>query len=104
MRTHGRKHVGPLCIHASYLINVCAQSEEVRLNSVAAFRASGARAGAGRGVSGAASGELGGMTRDEGITLAARSIEEAIAGWLGREQIQILMRYGGRGVFAGWQL
>ena len=30
--------VGPVAIHASYLINVCAQSETVRKNSVVAFR------------------------------------------------------------------
>ena len=33
-------NIGPLCIHASYLINVCAQSEDVRRNSVAAARSS----------------------------------------------------------------
>jgi len=31
--------VGPVAIHASYLINVCSQTETVRTNSVAAFRA-----------------------------------------------------------------
>jgi deoxyribonuclease-4 len=30
--------VGPVAIHASYLINVCSQTDTVRTNSVAAFR------------------------------------------------------------------
>src|SRR4051812_3200182 len=39
MRTLRAEHdIGPLTIHASYLINLCSQSEEVRRNSTAAFR------------------------------------------------------------------
>ncbi len=30
--------VGPVAVHASYLINLCSQTESVRVNSVAAFR------------------------------------------------------------------
>ncbi|HEY0306745.1 MAG TPA: deoxyribonuclease IV [Acidobacteriaceae bacterium] len=81
-------NVGPLCIHASYLINVCAQSEEVRRNSVAAFRGEVERALAlGAEFLVLHPGSWRGMTRDEGITLAARSIEEAIAGlvWQGTD-------------------
>src|SRR5580658_3474028 len=33
-----KQDVGPLCIHASYLINLCSQTEAVRANSIAAFR------------------------------------------------------------------
>ena len=32
------RYYAPLTIHASYLINLCSQSEEVRRNSTAAFR------------------------------------------------------------------
>ena len=51
-----RFDVSPLVIHASYLINVAAQSDTVWKNSIAALRGEiGARAGARRGVPGAAS-------------------------------------------------
>ena len=30
--------IGPMSIHASYLINLCSQTEAVRTNSIAAFR------------------------------------------------------------------
>ena len=89
MRAARAEHnVGPLCIHASYLINVCAQSEEVRRNSVAAFRGEVERALAlGAEFLVLHPGSWRGMTRDEGITLAARSIEEAVAGlaWQGTD-------------------
>ncbi len=54
------KHdVGPVAIHASYLINLCSQTEAVRTNSVAAFRGEVERALAlGAEYPGAASGEL----------------------------------------------
>ena len=74
-------NIGPLCIHASYLINVCAQSEDVRRNSVAAFRGEVTRALAlGAEYLVLHPGSWRGMTRDEGIALAAQSIEEAIDG------------------------
>ena len=39
MRELRTKHdVGPVAVHASYLINLCSQTESVRTNGVAAFR------------------------------------------------------------------
>lgn len=80
--------VGPLVIHASYLINLCSQTEAVRKNSIAAFRAEVERALALR-----ASylvlhpGSWKGLTREEGRRLAAQGIEEAIDGlpWQGSD-------------------
>jgi deoxyribonuclease-4 len=78
--------VGPLVIHTSYLVNVCSQSNEVREKSVAAFRGEIERAL----VLGAEClvlhpGSWKGMTRNEGLKLAADSIERAIDGlpWQG---------------------
>lgn len=78
--------VGPLVIHTSYLVNVCSQSDEVREKSIAAFRGEIERAL----VLGAEylvlhPGSWKGLTRDEGLTLAAQSIEKAIDGlpWQG---------------------
>ncbi len=76
-----RLGVGPLCIHASYLINLCSQTEAVRVNSIAAFRGEVERALA----LGAENlvlhpGSWKGLTRDEGLRQAAQSIEQAIAG------------------------
>jgi deoxyribonuclease-4 len=73
--------VGPLVIHTSYLVNVCSQSEEVREKSVAAFRGEIERAL----VLGAEylvlhPGSWKGLTRDEGLKLAADSITRSIDG------------------------
>ena len=39
MRELRAKHnIAPLAIHASYLINLCSQTEAVRVNSIAGFR------------------------------------------------------------------
>jgi deoxyribonuclease-4 len=82
MRDLRRKHdIGPISIHASYLINLCSQTESVRVNSTAAFRGEVERALA----LGAESlvlhpGSWKGLTRDEGLRLAAQSIERAIDG------------------------
>ena len=39
MRDLRAKHdVGPVAVHASYLINLCSQTESVRVNSIGAFR------------------------------------------------------------------
>jgi deoxyribonuclease IV len=71
----------PLVIHASYLINLCSQTEEVRRNSIAAFRGE-----VERGLALGAEylvlhpGSWKGMTREVGLELAAESIEAAIAG------------------------
>lgn len=73
--------VGPVAIHASYLINLCSQTESVRTNSTAAFRGEVERA-----LSWGAEylvlhpGSWKGLTRDEGLRLAADAIERALDG------------------------
>ena len=74
-------NIGPYSIHASYLINLCSQTESVRENSIGAFRGEVERALA----LGAAylvlhPGSWNGLTRDEGLRLAAQSIERAVDG------------------------
>jgi deoxyribonuclease IV len=80
MRELRAKHdVGPLAIHTSYLVNVCSQSSEIREKSIAAFRGEIERAlqlGADYLV--LHPGSWKGLTRDEGLRLAADSIERAI--------------------------
>ena len=78
--------VGPLVIHTSYLVNVCSQTVEIREKSVAAFRGEIERAlvfGADYLV--LHPGSWKGMTRNEGLKLAAESIARAIDGlpWQG---------------------
>ncbi|MGP8186911.1 MAG: deoxyribonuclease IV [Terracidiphilus sp.] len=73
--------VGPLVIHTGYLINICSQSEEIREKSVAGFRAEIERAL----ILGAEylvlhPGSWKGLTRAEGLSLAADSIQRAIDG------------------------
>src|SRR5579875_1570288 len=80
--------IGPLVIHASYLINLCSQSESVCENSTAAFRDEVDRAltlGATYLV--LHPGSWKGLTREEGIRLAAQNIERAIEGlpWQGTD-------------------
>jgi deoxyribonuclease-4 len=78
--------VGPLVIHTSYLVNVCSQSQEVREKSVAGFRGEVERALAlGAEYLVLHPGSWKGLTRDEGLKLAAESIERAIDGlaWQG---------------------
>jgi deoxyribonuclease-4 len=78
--------VSPLVIHTSYLVNVCSQSDEVRQKSVAAFRGEIERALAlGAEFLVLHPGSWKGLTRDEGLTLAADSIARAIDGlaWQG---------------------
>jgi len=73
--------VSPLVIHASYLVNVCSQSGDIRRKSTDAFRREIERAlewGAEYLV--LHPGSWKGMTRDEGLRLAADSIREAIDG------------------------
>ena len=73
--------VGPFCIHASYLINLCSQTETVRANSVDAFRGEVERALAlGASFLVLHPGSWKGLTREEGLRLAAESIERAIDG------------------------
>ena len=73
--------VGPLVIHTSYLVNVCSQNEEVREKSVTAFRGEVERALV-LGAEGLVlhPGSWKGLTRDEGLMLAAESISRAIDG------------------------
>jgi deoxyribonuclease-4 len=73
--------VGPVAIHASYLINVCSQTDTVRTNSVAAFRGEVERALALHAEFLVLHpGSWKGLTRDEGLCLAAQSIERAVTG------------------------
>ena len=73
--------VGPLVIHTSYLVNVCSQTAEIREKSIAAFSGEIERAltfGAEYLV--LHPGSWNGLTRDEGLRLAADSIKRAIDG------------------------
>jgi deoxyribonuclease IV len=80
--------VGPVAIHASYLINLCSQTETVRENSITAFRGEVERALAlGAEYLVLHPGSWKGLTREEGLRLAAQSIERAIDGvaWQGKD-------------------
>ena len=73
--------VGPLVIHTSYLVNVCSKTDDIREKSIAAFRGEVERAltfGADYLV--LHPGSWNGLTRDEGLRLAADSIKRAIDG------------------------
>jgi deoxyribonuclease-4 len=81
-----RHDIGPLAIHTSYLVNVCSQNEEVRQKSIVAFRGEIERALAlGAEYLVLHPGSWKGLTREEGLRLAAESITESIAGlaWQG---------------------
>ena len=80
--------IGPVSIHASYLINLCSQTESVRVNGIAGFRGEVERALAlGAEYLVLHPGSWKGLTRDEGLRLAAQSIEKAIDGlaWQGKD-------------------
>jgi deoxyribonuclease-4 len=89
MRELRTKHdVGPVAVHASYLINLCSQTESVRMNGVSAFRGEVERALAlGAEYLVLHPGSWKGLTREEGLRLAAESIERAIDGlaWQGKD-------------------
>jgi len=71
--------VNPVAIHASYLINLCSQTESVRENSVEGFRGEVERAlDLGAEFLVLHPGSWKGLTRDEGLRLAAQSIERAV--------------------------
>ncbi len=73
--------VGPLVIHTSYLVNVCSQTVDIRTKSVSAFRGEIERAlqwGAEYLV--LHPGSWKGLSREEGLRLAAESIKKAIDG------------------------
>jgi deoxyribonuclease-4 len=73
--------VNPVAIHASYLINLCSQTESVRVNSTAAFRGEVERAlDLGAEFLVLHPGSWKGLTREQGLTFAAESIEKAIEG------------------------
>jgi deoxyribonuclease-4 len=73
--------VGPLVIHTSYLVNVCSQTDEVRQKSIVAFRGEIERALAfGADYLVLHPGSWKGLSRDEGLKLAADSIARAIDG------------------------
>ena len=81
------KGVGPVSIHASYLINLCSQTDSVRVNSTAAFRGEVERALAyGAEFLVLHPGSWKGLTREEGLRLASQSIERAVDGlaWEGK--------------------
>ena len=82
MRELRAKHdVGPISIHASYLINLCSQTESVRKNSTGAFRGEVERALAlGAEYLVLHPGSWKGLTREEGLRLAAESIVAAVDG------------------------
>lgn len=68
----------PLVIHTSYLVNLCSQSSEVRDKSVGAFRAEVERALAlGAEYLVLHPGSWRGLTREDGLRLAAESIGRA---------------------------
>jgi deoxyribonuclease-4 len=89
MRELRTKHdVGPVSVHASYLINMCSQTEAVRENSIGAFRGEVERALAlGAEYLVLHPGSWKGLTREEGLRLAAESIERALDGvpWQGTD-------------------
>lgn len=73
----------PLVIHTSYLVNVCSASEVVREKSIAAFRGEIERAlSLGAEFLVLHPGSWRGLTRDQGLDLAAASIAEAADGLL----------------------
>lgn len=82
MRDLRRAHdVGPVSIHASYLINLCSQTESVRINSTAAFRGEVERALAwGAEYLVLHPGSWKGLTRADGLRLAADAIVRAVDG------------------------
>ncbi|AFL87610.1 apurinic endonuclease APN1 [Terriglobus roseus DSM 18391] len=82
MRTLRAQHgIAPMTIHASYLINLCSQSEEVRKNSTAAFRGEVERALAlGAEFLVFHPGSWKGLTRAEALQHAAENIERAVDG------------------------
>ena len=78
--------VSPVVIHASYLVNVCSQTDDVREKSVAAFKGEMERALAfGADYLVLHPGSWNGLTRAQGLKLAAESITRAIDGlaWQG---------------------
>lgn len=90
-----RKEYGcaPLVIHTSYLVNLCSQSDVVRAKSIAAFRGEIERALAlGAEYLVLHPGSWRGLTREEGLRLAAESIAKSMEDFDGRiTDFQILI-------------
>ncbi len=73
--------VSPLVIHASFLINLCSQTNSIRDSSVAAFRAEVQQALAlGAEYLVLHPGSWKGLTRDEGLRLTVQGVAKAIDG------------------------
>jgi deoxyribonuclease-4 len=71
----------PLVIHTNYLVNLCSQSEEVRSKSITAFHGEVERALAlGAEYLVLHPGSWRGLTREQGLLLAAESVERALDG------------------------
>lgn len=82
----------PLVIHTSYLVNLCSQSEEVREKSVVAFRCEIERALAlGAEYLVLHPGSWRGLTREEGLRLAAESIAKSLDGFSQISDFHILI-------------
>ncbi len=99
--------VGPLVIHTSYLVNVCSQTKDFRDKSVDAFRGEIERALAfGADYLVLHPGSWKGMTRDEGLKLAAESIEQCDRGaaMAGDALHDSDRKHGRFGMLAGRQL
>jgi deoxyribonuclease IV len=80
--------VGPLVIHTSYLVNVCSQTADFREKSIVAFRGEIERAlMLGSEYLVLHPGSWKGLTRNEGLKLAAESISRAVDGlpWQGTD-------------------
>lgn len=74
-------NISPLTIHASYLINLCSQSEEVRIKSTAAFRGEVERAlSLGAEFLVFHPGSWKGLTRAEALQHAAENVARAVDG------------------------
>lgn len=73
--------VGPLVIHASFLINLCSQSESIRASSTDALRAEVQQALAlGAEYLVLHPGSWKGLTREEGLRLTVQGVERAVDG------------------------
>ena len=87
MRKLREEHdVGPLAIHASFLINLCSQTESIRESSVGALRAEVQQALAlGAEYLVLHPGSWKGLTREEGLRFTYRGVQQAIDGlpWKG---------------------
>jgi deoxyribonuclease IV len=76
-----RHETFPLVIHTSYLVNLCSQSEQVRANSIHAFRGEVERAlSLGAEYLVLHPGSWRGLSREAGLRLAAESIKQSLDG------------------------